>query len=104
VRGASKVHRLTLMRPPVVKRQTNPVSGIFSTFFTGDAGVRTCELTSFRRAGADDTCLHHTRMEVLSPRGGDCTGPVVVLCDLETSRGPRTVLVKEGAERVPLAR
>jgi hypothetical protein len=43
-------------------------------------------------------------MEVLSPRGGDCTGLVGVLCDRETDQGPRTVLVKEGAERVPLAR
>jgi hypothetical protein len=92
------------MRPPVVKRQTTPVSGIFSTFFYGgDAGVRKRELTAFPRAGADATCLHHTRIEVLSPPGGDCTGLVGVLCDLETSQCPRTVLVKEGAERLALA-
>jgi hypothetical protein len=36
-------------------------------------------------------------------RGGDCTGPLVVLCDLETYRYPRTILVKEEAERFPLA-
>src|ERR671923_1452430 len=77
---------------------------LLHVFYTGDAGVRTRELTSFLRAGADATCLHHTRMEVLSPRGGDCTGLVGVLCDLETSQCPRPVLVKEGAERLPLAR
>jgi hypothetical protein len=37
------------------------------------------ELTSFPSAGADDTCLHHTRIEVLSPRGGDCTEPGIAL-------------------------
>jgi hypothetical protein len=72
-------------------------------FYAGDAGVRKRELTSFPRAGADATCLHQTLIEVLSPPGGDCTGLVGVLCDLETYQCPRTVLVKEGAERLALA-
>ena len=62
------------------------------------------ELTSFPQAGADDTCLHHTRIEVLSPSSGDCIETGIISCDLETSRCPRPVRVKEGAERVPLAR
>ena len=67
-------------------------------FHTDDAAIWNDELASFPCAGADDTCLHHTRIEVLSPRGGDCTEPVLALCDLETYRCPRTVLVKEVAE------
>jgi hypothetical protein len=43
------------------------MSGSFPLFHAGDGGVRTRELTSLRCAGADDTCLHHTRMEALSP-------------------------------------
>jgi hypothetical protein len=35
------------------------------------------ELTSFPSASADATCLHHTCREVLSPRGGDGTAPVI---------------------------
>jgi len=95
---------LTLMRPPVVKRQNDSCERNLLHVLADDAGVRQRELTSLPRAGADATCLHHTRMEVLSPRGGDCPGRVVVLRDLETSRCPRPVRVKEGAERVPLAR
>jgi hypothetical protein len=37
-------------------------------------------------------------------RGGDGTGPWVVLCDRATSRGPRPRLFNEAAERFPRAR
>jgi hypothetical protein len=60
-------HGLTLMRPPLVKRHTTSMSGSFPLFHAGDGGVRTRELTSFRCAGAEATCLHHTRIEALSP-------------------------------------
>jgi hypothetical protein len=95
---------LTLMRPPVVKRQNTPLNGIGSVFYAGDAGVWKRELTSFLCTGADETCLHQILIEVLSRlQGGDCTRPLVALCDLETYWCPRTVLFKEGAERFPLA-
>jgi hypothetical protein len=72
---------------------------LFRFFCANEAGVWKRGLTSFPRAGADDTCLHHTRIEVLSSQGDDCTELVVVLCDLETYQCPRTVLVKEVAEQ-----
>jgi hypothetical protein len=43
-------------------------------------------------------------MEVLSPSSGDGMETVAVSCDLETSRCPPTVLVKEGAEQGLFAR
>ena len=62
------------------------------------------ELTSFPHAGADATCLHHARLEVLSPARWRLHRTIGVLCGRETSRGPRPILCKEEAERGPLAR
>jgi len=55
------------MKPLIVKTQTTPVSGRFLLFHVGDGGVWNRELTSFRCAGAEDTWLHYTRIEALSP-------------------------------------
>jgi hypothetical protein len=60
----------TLMRSPFVKRQTVPRSGFFVLVpLLGARAVAIWQrvLTSFPSAGADATCLHHTRMEALSP-------------------------------------
>jgi hypothetical protein len=88
------------MRPPVVKRQKIPLSGIFSTCGADDAGVRGCELTSLPGAGAAETCRHHTRIEALSPsRGRWQRDPGAVSCGLETSECPHTVRGKGVAKR-----
>ena len=58
------------------------------------------ELTSFPRAGADDTCLHQTLIEALSPSKRRLQRDHEdIPCGLETYQCPRTVLVKEVAER-----
>jgi hypothetical protein len=96
---------LTLMRSPVVKRHTKPVSGISSTFL----GWR-CRCSDTR---ADGISTRRCRRRVPAPHtyGGALAGdaatahePLVARGDRETSRGPRTVLFTEGAERFPLAR
>ena len=74
-----RVGNPTRMRPPVVKRQSNSLERNLVHFFRLTMPAFETELTLFPYAGANETCLHHTRIEVLSPRGGDCTEPVVAL-------------------------
>jgi hypothetical protein len=97
----------TLMRSPVVKRQTLPRSGFFvffPLFRAGDVSGSWRVLTAFPCAGAEAVWLHQTLIEARSPiqrrvqRNGRC-----VLYGLETYRGPCTVLVKRGAARVACA-
>jgi hypothetical protein len=80
------------------------VSGILATFYADDAGIRdSADLIS--HAGADETCLHHTRLEARSPaRVAIAEHPSGMLGGLETSPCPHTVLVKEVAGRLPSAR
>jgi phosphatidylserine/phosphatidylglycerophosphate/cardiolipin synthase-like enzyme len=60
-----------------------------------EADIQARELTSFPGAGADDTCLHQTLIEALSPeRGRPQRERRVTLCGLETYQCPRTVLDK----------
>jgi hypothetical protein len=93
---------LTLMRPPLVKRHTTPVSGIFPLFGPGEAGVWSRGLTSFLCADAAETCLHQTLIEVRSPLKRRLHRVIASLCDLETYRRPHTVLFKEVAEPWPV--
>ena len=56
-------------------------------------------------ACADDVCLHHTRLEALSPsRWREQRARSLGLCGLEPSLGPHAVLFREGAERASFAR
>lgn len=90
---------LTLMRPPVAKRQKIPVSGPLSTIVAGDSGGRSCELTSFPCAGAAETHLYYRRIEgSIAPSMGDCRetmrrSPAA----LKPYVCPHAVLVNEGA-------
>ena len=86
------------MRTPVVKRRSTSGERKLVHFFRLTMPAFGTELTSFPYAGANETCLHQTLIEVLSPRGGDGTEPVHSSGDLETYRCPPTVLVKEVAE------
>src|SRR4030095_925153 len=106
--SASSKRRLTLMRPLLVKRQTSPESGSFRFFPQCEASAASSRcrvLTSFPCAGANQTWLHHTRIEVQSPLAGRLQSTVgVILCDLEIMLCPHTVLLKRPAEPVGLAR
>jgi hypothetical protein len=99
--------RPTRMRPPLVKRQTLPMSG-FSLFLplTGSGVVRSQArvLTGFPGAGASPARLHHTRLAARSPPGWRVQSTVgVLLCGLELRLCPPAVLVKGGAKPVRLA-
>jgi hypothetical protein len=97
----------TLMRPLLVKRQTSPESGSFRFFPQCEASAASSRcrvLTSFPCAGANQTWLHQTRIEVQSPLAGRLQSTVgVILCDLEIMLCPHTVPLKRPAERVGLA-
>jgi hypothetical protein len=61
---------MSVMRPPVVKRPTLPVSGLFVVVRgvgPSAVGLRFRALTSLLYAGADRAWLHHTRMEARAP-------------------------------------
>jgi hypothetical protein len=72
----------------------------FPLLHAGEAGVWNRELTSFLCAGIDNTCLHQTLIEALSPSKrrlqwdhGD------VPCGLERYQCPHTVLFNGVAKR-----
>src|SRR5437867_3434250 len=93
------------MRPPVVKRQTTPRSGLllfFRRVGLGVVGLRFRALTSFPYSDTDGPRLHQTRIEVLSPWRWRLQR-LTSLCDLETSRYPPTVLLNREAARFPCA-
>src|SRR5262245_65776039 len=95
------------MRTPFVKRHTPPLSG-FLLFFrfpgSGAASSRGCVLTCFPGTGANQTWLHHTLLEVQSPRAWRVQSTVcVLLCALDIMLCPHTVLRKRPAEHVALA-
>jgi hypothetical protein len=105
-RGTGARLGLTRMRPPAVKRQTPPRSGLllfFRRVGLGVVGLRFRALTSFPSSGTDDPCLHQTRLEVLSPWRWPLQR-LTSLCALETSRDPHPVLFNREAARLPCAR
>ena len=72
---ASPSRGRTLMRSPVVKRQTLPMSGVLAFFPQFSTWCRQSLATCFdfiSIEGADNTCLHRTLIEALSPGIGDC--------------------------------
>jgi len=100
-------NRRTLMRTPVVKRQTLPKSG-FSQFFSAvlqaerSPSLATCSVfiavywcTNVATPNTYGGSLAAVTTSAETTQGG--------LCDLATSLYPRTVLCKEAAERVPCA-
>jgi len=93
--------RLTLMRPPVVKRQTLPRSGVSSfaavliraTSARGLVSCLACSGWVQVRCACTKHLLRFYRHEMAIAERL-CT----VLCDLETYLCPRTGLLKEQAE------
>ena len=88
-----------------MSRDTRPLGAACCLFFRrvglGVVGLRLRALASFLSSGTDGSCLHHTRLEVLSP----CTWRLQrngrrVLYDLETDQSPHTVLRTGGCLRL----
>ena len=106
-RGLAAQHRRTLMRPPVVKRQTTPQSGFCALFREALGHALSVSGHVFRLHCCrlvPPTGRHHTRMEGLPPSERAVAEEAgVVLCARETYLGPHAVLGKEVAARVPFA-
>jgi hypothetical protein len=108
-RGRHLMHQpgRTLMRTPVVKRHTTPKSGFLVFFRRVGPGVVSLSqrvLTWFPCSGTDTLCLHQTLIEALSPwRWRVQRSMDAILCGLETSPCPHTVLCKVAAQRRALA-
>jgi len=96
--------RLTLLRPPVVRRQQSPLSGSASAF--------ACWRSRPRESRADFIALCRCTTEVSAPHPscGSVTNEAATaqrqeaLGDLEPSRDPHAILGHEGAAGCPCAR
>jgi hypothetical protein len=98
---------LTLMRSPVVKRQTLPKSGFFQLFSAVLQAERSPSLATCSVCISVSWCTNVATpntyggsLAAVTPSAETTQGG---LCDLETSLYPRTVLCKEAAARVPFA-
>ena len=87
---------------PSCQGTNSPRERIFCFFFRlfgpGVVSSRSRVLTGFPCTGANPAGLHHTRIEAPSPSRWRVQSAIrVVLCGLETSRDPHTVLLPRGA-------
>src|SRR5712692_7219328 len=99
--------RRTLMRPPVVKRQTPPRSGFLAFFSAWVEDKRSQPLATCSVFIAVYEC---TNVAAPNTYGGSLAAETTSAettqwsrCDRETSRCPHTVLCKEEAQRVRLS-
>jgi hypothetical protein len=101
------VCRLTLMRTPIVKRQTTPESGFFLFFSavprSGVVSSRCRVLTGFPSQVPTERGYTKHLLRFTHYFYGECRELLGLLCDLEIILYPRTVLFKGMAKRSALA-